>query len=302
MDIKLKGGINRNKFGWHGISFTKPMEWELGEVEGNAKRGYLRLDNHVLTRMELRWQKHTSKVPLEKIQNKHLANLRKKARKNKVNFRVTNERDYRNNAISGKYFIWETDPNLKGVNLIAQSRKSSTFFSACVLGKNEENIEQKADMIFASMRDHTGDDKIFWSVFDFGFTTPAELKLNSHRFLSGHLKLDFSRAEDSFIFQRLSIANILLKGKSLTQLAGEFYRKQFKNVDLEVSYPREGYSEEGIYTIGREHGRVRFLKKRFFKSLFWECRETNHIYGVTELTKRKEASCLDKLASGVKSS
>ena len=290
---------DRNKFGWQGISFLKPAEWELGEVEGDARRGYLRLDNHVLSRMELRWQKHTSKAPLEKILNKHLANLRKKARKNKVNFKVTNERDYRNNAISGKYFVWEAD--FKGVNLIAQCRKSSTFFSACVLGKNEENIEEKAHMIFASLRDHTGDDKIFWSVFDFSFTTPAELKLTSHSFLSGHLKLDFSRAEDSFIFQRLSIANILLKEKSLTQLAGEFYRKQFKNVDLEVSYPREGDSEEGIYTVGREHGRVRFLKKRFFKSLFWECRETNRIYGVTELTKRKEASCLDKLASGVKS-
>ncbi len=300
MDIKLKDSVNWNKFGWHGISFTKPMEWELGEVEGNARRGYLRLDNHILTRMELRWQRHTSKAPLEKIQNKHLANLRKKAGKNKVNFRITNERDYRNNAINGKYFVWES--NFKGVNLIAQCRKSSTFFSVCVLGKKEENIEQKAGMIFASLRDHTDDDKIFWSVFDFSFTTPAELKLSGHRFLSGHLKLDFSRAEDNFIFQRLSVANILLKEKSLTQLAGEFYRKQFKNVDLEVSYPREGDSDERIYTIGREHGRVRFLKKRFFKSLFWECRETNHIYGVTELIKRKEASCLDKLASGVKSS
>ena len=70
-----------NKFGWQGISFTKPMEWELGKVEGDARRGYLRLDNHVLSRMELRWQKHTSKAPLEKILNKHLRNLKREAKK-----------------------------------------------------------------------------------------------------------------------------------------------------------------------------------------------------------------------------
>jgi hypothetical protein len=291
-----------NKFGWQGISFTKPTEWELGVVEGDGRRGYLRLDNHVQSRMELRWQKHAGKASLEKITNKHLRRLERKAKKQKVDFKVTNERDYRNNAVRGKYFVWEAKaetPNFKGVNLIAQCRKSSTFFSACVFGKSEENIEKTADMIFASLRDHTGDGKIFWSVFDFGFTAPAELKLNSHSFLSGHLKLEFSRAEDSFIFQRLSIANILLKEKSLTQWAGEFYRMQFKNVDIEVSYPREGNSEDGIYTVGREHGKVRFIKKRFFKSLFWECEETNHIYGVTELIKRKEVSCLDNLASGI---
>ena len=283
-----------NRLGWQGISFLKPKEWELGRVEGDEERGYLRLDDHLFNRMELRWQKQV-RLSLEKVLARYVRGLRKTARKRRVDFRIMNERNYQTKTIKGKYFMYSNT-----VNLVAHCEKSSRLLMACVFGKRGEHIEKKAEKIFRSLRNRTGDDETLWAVFDFGFTTPCELKLSKHSFLSGHLRLDFLRGEDSFIFEQLSIANILLKGKSLSQWAREFCRSQFRNVDIEVGYPREGSSEEGIYTVGREHGKVRFIKKRFFRSFFWHCQRTNHIFGVAELVRKKDEACLDKLVSGVK--
>ena len=287
-----------NQFGWEGISFTKPKGWDLGTVEGNEKRGYVRLDDHALSRMELRWQKESSTLSLEKVLTKYIRDLARKARRQKIDFSIINKKDYQTRTVKGKYFTWEAD--FRGINLVAQCRKTSRLLLACVFGKREENMDRKAEKIFSTLRDHTADGKLPWSVFDFGFTTPCELKLNNHKLLSGHLMFDFSRAEDSFIFERLSIANILLKDKSLTHWVMDFCRSQFKNVDMEAGYPREEGSEEGIYTVGREHGKFRFLKRRFFRSLFWHCQKTNHIFAVAELIRKREECCLDRLVSGVK--
>ena len=284
-----------NRFGWQGISFLKPKEWELGRVEGDEERGYLRLDDHIFNRMELRWQKQTLSLSPEKVLAKCIRDLERKAKRQKIDFKVMHKSDYQTKTIKGKYFMYSN-----AVNLVAQCKNSSRLLIACVFGKRGEHIEKKAEKIFRSLRNHTGDDETLWAVFDFGFTTPCELKLSKHSFLSGHLRLDFLRAEDSFIFEQLSIADILLKGKSISQWAREFCRSQFRNVDIEVGYPREGSSEEGIYTVGREHGKVRFIKKRFFRSFFWHCQRTNHIFGVAELVTRKDKACLDKLVSGVK--
>ncbi len=287
------------QFGWYGICFSKPAEWELGKIEGDGQKGSLRIDDHMFNRIEMRWQKHPSNLPVDKILSKHIRTLEKKSKKQGIQFRILANRDYQNSSIKGKYFIWESD--FTGVNVIAHSRKPSLLLLVCVLGRKGEHIEKKADRIFDSLQKHTNNvGKMFWSVFGFSFSTPAEFKLYSHKFLTGRLEFNFSQRDNTFLFERFSVANILLKEKSLSQYAIESCRNQFKNVDIEAGYPREGKTEEGIYTVGREFGRFKFLKKRFFKSLFWHCPKSNHIFGVIELIKKNETSSLDKLALEVK--
>lgn len=287
-----------NQFAWQEISFVKPQEWDLGAVEGTEDKGYLRLDDHILSRLELRWQKQVRGVAMEKVLARHLRDLKRKAGKRKIDFKILNKKDYRTEGVQGIYFIWEGD--FRAVNVLRQCKKCWRLILVTVLGKKGGNIEKEAMKIFNSLRDHTNGNKVPWSVFDFHFTTPPELKLNGHTFLSGHLKFDFLHGEDSFIFEQLSVANIVLKGKSLSQWVSEFLKSQFKSVDIEVIYPREGNSEEGIYIKGREYGKVRLFKKRFLKSFFWHCQKTNHIFGVAELIKKQEESRLDSLVSGVK--
>ena len=282
-----------NQFGWEGISFLKPEEWELGKVEGAEAKGYLRLDDHLFSRVEIRWQIGRWE---EKILTKHLGELERKAKRQKIDFNILAKRDYSRKEAEGRYFIWEGD--VRAVNLMTWCKKCRRLVLVRVLGERGEEIEEKAERLFNSLRDHPHN-KNLWAVFGFCFTTPLELRLNRHSFLSGHLRFDFERGGDSFIFERLSVASIILKGKSLSQWAREFCQAQFKEVDIGVSYPREGSPEEGVYITGREHGKVKFFKKRFFKSLFWHCPRTNHLFGAAELVKKIEETSLDSLVPGV---
>ncbi len=287
-----------NQFAWQGISFLKPEGWDLGKVEGDENKGYLRLDDHLFCRLEMRWQKQLRSLALEKVLTKHLRALARKARKRKIDFTILDRGEYKGKGVKGIYFVWESD--FRVVNVIGQCPKCRRLVLVSVLGKRGENIEEVAKKIFNSLRDHTGGNRTHWSVFDFDFTTPPELRLSGHVFLSGHLRFDFLQGKDNFVFERLSVANIILKEKSLSQWGREFCKSQFKSVDIEIIYPREGDSEEGVYVKGRERGKVRLLKKRFFKSLFWHCQKTNHIFAVAELAKKQEGSCLDNLVSGVR--
>ena len=287
-----------NQFGWQGISFLKPEDWEIGKIEGNENKGYVRLDDQYLSRVEIRWQRQAREVSLEKTMDRHLRDLERKAKRRKIDFKVLDKKNYGTKTFQGRYFIWEGD--FKAINIMVQCKKCLRIVLVRVLGKRGEDIKERAEKIFNSLRDHMMGSKMFWSVFGFSFTTPPELRLNQHSFLSGHLKFDFSRDRDSFLFERLSTANIILKEKTLSQWARDFCQSKFKSVDIGVSYPREESLEEGVYTIGREHGKIRLLKKRFFKSLFWHCQISNHIFGVIELVKKSQDLYLDNLACGVK--
>ena len=105
--------------------------------------------------------------------------------------------------------------------------------------KKDRPIKEKADRIFNSLRDHTHKNKNLWSVFGFGFTVPSELILDNHALFSGHLRFDFSREKDSFIFQQFSVANIILKEKTLSQWANEFCSSHFKSVNIKTCYLQE---------------------------------------------------------------
>lgn len=289
-----------NQFGWHGINFLKPEEWGIGKIEGNENKGYARLDDDLLSRVEIRWQRQGREVLMDKVLTRHFRDLERKAGRRKIDFRVLENRNYGTKTFNGKYFIWEGD--FKAINIMVQCKKCWRVLLVRVLGKRGEDIEEKAKMLFDSLRDHMKGDKMFWSVFGFGFSTPPELRLNQHKFLSGHLKFDFLRDRDSFIFERLSTANIILKEKTLSQWVRDFCESHYRSVDIGTSFPREesGSLEEGIYTIGRERGKIKLFKKRFFKSLFWHCEKMNHIFGIIELVKNRDTSYLDNLISGVK--
>jgi len=287
-----------NQFGWQGISFLKPDSWEIGKVEGGENKGHVRLDDQFFSRLELWWQRQGREVSLEKSLTRHLRDLRRKAGRAKIDFRVLENRDYASKTFKGKYFIWEGD--FRAINIMVQCNKCWRVVLIRILGKRGEDIKEKAKMLFNSLRDHINGNKMSWSVFDFQFTTPPELRLNQHSFLSGHLKLNFLRDRDNFIFERLSTANIILKEKNISQWARDFCESQYRSVDIGVNFSREGVPEEGVYTIGRERGKIKFFKKRFFKSLFWHCHATNHIFGIIELVRNRDASYLDNLASGVR--
>ncbi len=68
-----------NFFGWQGVSFSKPESWELAEVEGDVNKGYARLDDGSLSRLQLRWHKTGREVNMDAVARRQAKLIRKKA-------------------------------------------------------------------------------------------------------------------------------------------------------------------------------------------------------------------------------
>src|SRR5512137_2047380 len=104
------------QFGWQDIVFPIPDGWDLSRVEGNAKKGYLRLDDSSMPRIELRWDASGKKTNIKQVADNYVANL-KKAKKTgsaanlSVRRNLRLEQENNGTAASSKYefFTWEKD-------------------------------------------------------------------------------------------------------------------------------------------------------------------------------------------------
>ena len=78
-------------FGWQGLRLRVPSDWNLGRVDGDAEKGYARLDDAEIVRAEIEWRKLKGRevgVPLSDLVDRYLEGLKKKADKAGAGFDV----------------------------------------------------------------------------------------------------------------------------------------------------------------------------------------------------------------------
>ena len=78
-------------FGWQGLRLRVPTDWSLGRVDGDAEKGYARLDDAEIVRAEIEWRKLKGRevgVPLSDLVDRYLEGLKKKADKAGAGFEV----------------------------------------------------------------------------------------------------------------------------------------------------------------------------------------------------------------------
>jgi len=64
-------------FAWQGVRCETPASWELAAESGDERKGYCRLDDGEMTRLEIRWQFGKSKH-ISEVADRYLAALSKK--------------------------------------------------------------------------------------------------------------------------------------------------------------------------------------------------------------------------------
>jgi len=276
---------NYKVFGWRGISLKLPQNWELGAIEDSEEKGSFKFNDFKITRVELEWRKIRQVFSLEKIVNRYIETLQRKARRAGLKLEIK-----RNLKIApfketvGEFFYWKAD--YQSYNLIAYCVRSSRLIFVRILAPLEEDVEEKINKIYRTLRTYSSGENL-WSVYDLQAKIPADFSLLDYSFKAGNVELSFKRKKDSLNIKCISLANVLLKNKNLKELSEEICKDYLKGFRYNYSGIKDGIKIEGV-------------RKRFFKTLNNEIIVVhsafkNKIFILRLLSKEKNSKILDQI-------
>ncbi len=269
---------NWNYFGWEGISFLKPKEWEPSQLESDKKKGYVVFDDGVVCRLQLRWQEAKGEADLDRIVDRQVKKLEKA---NEDSLQKPKIKDYKTKTLQGKRLRFEIE-GIETCYYILQCSQCKRVVLLGVFGAEGEKLGDLGGNIARSLMDHPEGEKVMWAAFGFRFSVPLEFSLENHNLRSGDLRFEFSADKSRVVFHRLSVANVLLKNEKLGNWVETYVTDIYDIVGkLEVA-AFEGKHSESVGVEGQVPGRVKFITKKPFYAFFWVCEKENGIYGVSQ--------------------
>ncbi len=300
------------KFGWKGITFDVPKDWNLGSVTSDPNRkkdsGYLRLDDSQIARVEVEWRPSHEGISISRLVSRYLENLEKKANKVRATFKVNRKVGlvkFKDVDFDYECFIWEAD--YRAYNLAIKCKACGRVVVLRVLSRLDDNVEKVAAKILYSLEDHSKGGRNFWGIYDLACWVPDDLMLEEYSLKSGHIQLEFQREKNSFSIDCISLANILLKGISTIEWHSDFFKKKLR--DLNCSYKEIQFQgHPGIEILGVPKNRWKRLFKPlpwverkprlFLKGKTWYCEDSNKIFVVHNFTRNEEDSKVEVIEIG----
>lgn len=287
------------EFGWQGVRLQVPEEWNLGKVDGTYKSGYARLDDPTMVRAEVEWREAVKGVTLDKLVDRYLDNLKKKASKAGMDFSVKRRAKVLGDKrfLEGcdyETFLWEAD--YRAYNLARRCPHCGRITLLRLLTRLDEKFDPDLEKVFASLEDHPDERGLFWSLYGLRFFSPAEFTLREHQLKSGHIQLVFEKGREELKVHRLSMAKMLLKDAPLGAWYEHFFKKQLRDFKYESAAEAVG-EHEGVRIEGRPRSRWRQLlrplplvnprPRRYLLARSWHSSHTNKICAVEHLYPKK---------------
>ena len=292
-------------FGWQGIRLRVPETWNLGKVDGDYKSGYARLDGAEIVRAEIEWRDSRSQSGrggVEQLVDKYVDTLKKKAEKAGMPFSVVRRAGFLSDdnlprrSSETEIFIWESD--FRAYNVARKCPDCGRVVLLRILGGLREEMEDVVRKIVPTMEDHASDGSLLWSVYGLTFSMPAEFKLAEQALKSGHLQLTFQDKRQLCRVQRLSLGRMLLKGTTLGAWYRAFFKKQLRDLNIQVQ--EEGFNgHEGVRVTGFPRSRLLQLlrplpfissrPRQYLDSKAWLCTEKDKICVVDYLYRKNGA-------------
>ena len=271
-------------FAWQGIGLAIPTEWDLGALEGGPDRGFARIDDAAVARIELRWMPAPRGFDIQASTDRFLTDVEKTGRKNKQTI-ATKRRgglgpDARDVDRCG--FMWEGP--CRALGCLVRHQRSGRAVAVQVLLKNDErHLEPVARDVLRSVHEQVGCERCQWAVYDFACEVDAGMKLVSHRLQSGAFVLEFEGAKGKLTLSRYALANVLLKQRSPTQWYYDNQRRRDRRYrDEQEECTRQGHRAWLVHRR-RAHWWVRMPPKDV---VVWQCEESNQLLCVECLPKR----------------
>ena len=285
------------EFGYHDITCEVPSDWDLTHIEGVYEKGYLRLDDARVPRLEIRWEKPFRTVSLSGTIDNHIKLVTKEARRARREVRV--QRDLR---LGGSSFAeCESFSYKNHVEAVGLATRCATcrrvVIVRCFAGEGRGTLRQTAERIFKSLRDHPQDGKSRWGLYGLRFDVPEGFRLVGSDLKTGRLRLDFVRRGEEMTVVRAALAGVVLKERSLGQWLEQALPKFFRNFVVEKR-TEEFRGHPSVVFTGRYKLRMRLtrlmVRPWFLHCRVWHCERSDKIFLFRVIGREKDRNDLEK--------
>ncbi len=268
-------------FGWQGLGFECPEDWELSTVSGDKRRGGFTLDDGEIIRVEVQWDHPVTPFSLDKVIEKHIQDLQKAAKRKKVPLQIRRKIKMRGKLFrekNGELFEWKADYRV--FTLICYCKICGRLLFMELFFHLEEKFEETLNRILSTLKDHFEKEEK-WGVYGFIFLLPSGFSLSKFSLKSGYLYLEFRREREFLILERFSLANLLLEKRSLKDWFKEKYPSRWALIE-----ERKERIHECISLKFKERG----IRRWKGEGRVWYCLPSNKIYLVLRKSKREISS------------
>jgi hypothetical protein len=270
-------------FGWQGILLSIPKDWNLSYFTGNFEKGYLRINDLVSVRCEIKWEKTLHSSSLSLILNNYYKKMKKIADRKKLNFEIKGSLEnvkIKNKNIEYLTFSWESREICWGVVWYCYICKRIFIIQLLSTGKNTPYRE-----ILSSLDCEADKYYNIWSVYNLYLKVPKRYFLKESNFRAGLIHLKFSDKKQNISIFWYGLANVVLEEKSLSSWFVENFLDIFtiyKTEEKEIFINgHKGIEIEGVRDSYLRDIFSKFLlnkvDEKFLKIFLWVCENSNRI-------------------------
>ncbi len=294
--------------GWAGITVRVPQDWALASISADEKEGYMRVDDHDMARLEIKWVTSPGFVDLEKTVNKYLQTVKKAHKTDEHQFsvdrdiRVVSKRQMKKDSLAT--FAWRAQQQAYGAVWVCKQCDQTVI--AQVLGRPEEkDLLRTAQQVISNIGDHPIDGWTTWAAYGFVCQVPEDFGLTKQQMYSALLKFSFTRDTETIEVDRWGMANTLLRdqtldqwlqqelGKELSHYKPQSEETQFRGHEA-VAFvgtrmpPLQSIKQFALHVIGRQAAQK-------LLGHAWHCEATNKIFVVHALLDATNYELADQL-------
>ncbi len=298
-------------FAWHGLKLEVPLEWNPGKITGDSNAGSVRLDDPTLARLEIEWKDARGDERVAPIVDRFVDGLAQSARKEKKRIDIDRSPEAGwidlPDARSPVFFSWQAEHLVHA--LVFYSPPSDRLLFVRIRTRPDEDARDSISRILNSIRDTSPEGHRTWALYDLVCSSPPLFALETYELKSGHLRLCFQHGQNMLQVDRLSLARVLLKRRTLLEWYQEFFRKSLRQVNLDVLETGVG-NHPGLQIRGKPKSRWRGLlmplpfwnvrPRLNMEARVWTCSHGNKIYVVhTYYKKQKDAADIENARNSV---
>ena len=222
--------MDRKNISWDGITFDVPHKFE---VSGIDKR-FLQLDNGEQPCIELRWY-NAGRTYKEKTYFRQLAKKIESSSGLKIESTVLPSswrsplKKYNTTA-----FYWQSDL-ATGRGVMFYCNKSSKVMLVQFIGKNDEETDEAAVLIFNTLRFNNPEADQCWQIYDMKATLPGSMELESFEFKPGRFNITLADQTETIGLYRFSPADMILKKQTLGEFSQELFAEEIRQMGLSIA-------------------------------------------------------------------
>lgn len=260
-------------FGWQGFVCPAPRDWELATQQGSFHKGYLRLNDSAMPRMEVKWERKRRPPSLEAMERAYRSGLRKA--KGLEAIPIHEKAVGTSPTGSWQRFRWQGKTIFDDALLSCRDTRRAVVLR--IYSPSRQKGEELMRRVLAGFHDFIASNHTIWTAYGFACEVPAGFQLRKADLRAGFILLRFQRARDQLEFQRLRLGTVPETGKDLDSWADRVLGKRKHEEDSSpyAAHECKQFALAGTQVIPRLR---RPVHKPMDHAWLWRCHQTDSLY------------------------